>query len=81
MRVQHELFKSSVGSWESLCDEAAAFASRIGRGRPIDMAAPSMRPDAVRIGHVIDAAREALGYAAGSNRAASTRIRFSSACW
>jgi uncharacterized protein with HEPN domain len=28
-----------------------------------------MRPDAVRIGHMIDAAREAMGYAAGSTRA------------
>lgn len=27
-----------------------------------------MRPDAVRIGHMVDAAREALGYAAGSSR-------------
>ncbi len=28
-----------------------------------------MRPDAVRIGHMADGAREALGYAAGSSRA------------
>lgn len=26
-----------------------------------------MRPDAVRIGHMVDAAREAIGYAAGSS--------------
>jgi uncharacterized protein with HEPN domain len=28
-----------------------------------------MQPDAVRIGHMIDAAREAIGYAAASSRA------------
>lgn len=26
-----------------------------------------MRPDAIRGGHMVDAAREAIGYAAGSN--------------
>jgi hypothetical protein len=37
MRVQHKIFKSSFGSWESLCDEAAAFASLIGRDRLINI--------------------------------------------
>ena len=35
MRVRHRLFKGTFKSWESLCDEAAAFATSIGRERLI----------------------------------------------
>jgi len=35
MRVQARLFKSSFKSWEDLCEEAAAFATTIGRERVI----------------------------------------------
>jgi hypothetical protein len=37
MVVRHRLFKSAFGSWEKLCDEAAAFASTIGRDRLINV--------------------------------------------
>lgn len=35
MRVRHQLFKSSFKSWDTLCDEAAEFATTIGRDRLI----------------------------------------------
>ena len=37
MRVQVKLFKSTVKSWATLCDEAAAFASEVGRERLINI--------------------------------------------
>jgi len=37
MQVRHKLFKSSFKSWESLCDEAAAFASELGRDKLISI--------------------------------------------
>ena len=37
MRVQHKLFMSSFKSWEVLCEEAAAFATTIGRERLINI--------------------------------------------
>jgi len=37
MRVQARLFKSSFKSWEDLCEEAAAFATTIGRERLINI--------------------------------------------
>ena len=37
MRVQYKLFESSFKSWETLCDEAAAFATTIGRERLINI--------------------------------------------
>ena len=38
MQVRHRLFRSSFKSWEVLCDEAAAFATTIGRERLINLA-------------------------------------------
>jgi hypothetical protein len=38
MRVQHKLFKSTFKSWDALCEEAAAFATTIGRERLINIA-------------------------------------------
>ena len=35
MQVRHKLFQSSFKSWDSLCEEAAAFATGIGRDRLI----------------------------------------------
>ena len=35
MRVAYEVFKSTFKSWESLCEEAADFATRVGRERLI----------------------------------------------
>ena len=35
MRVQYRLFKSSTKSWETLCGEAAEFATVLGRERLI----------------------------------------------
>ena len=37
MRVQSRLFSSNSKSWETLCDEAAAFASELGRERLINI--------------------------------------------
>jgi hypothetical protein len=37
MSVQHRVFASSSKSWESLCDEASAFASDVGRERLINI--------------------------------------------
>jgi hypothetical protein len=37
MRVVHRHFSSSAASWESLFDEAAAFATRVGRDRLISI--------------------------------------------
>lgn len=37
MRVQCRLFKSAMKSWETLCEEAAAFATGIGRERLINI--------------------------------------------
>ena len=37
MKVRHKLFESTFKSWESLCDEAAAFASTVGRDRLINI--------------------------------------------
>lgn len=38
MRVRHALFASSFKAWEDLCDEAAEFATTIGRERLINIA-------------------------------------------
>jgi hypothetical protein len=37
MRVRHRLFESTFKSWESLCEEAAAFASTVGQERLINI--------------------------------------------
>jgi hypothetical protein len=37
MRVQRRLFKSSFKSWDTLCEEATAFATTIGRERLINI--------------------------------------------
>jgi hypothetical protein len=37
VQVKHQLFKSFFKSWDSLCDEAAAFASEVGRDRLINI--------------------------------------------
>lgn len=37
MRVRHMLFKSAFKSWEALCDEAAAFATSVGKDRLISI--------------------------------------------
>jgi hypothetical protein len=37
MQVKHQLFKSTFKSWDSLCEEAAAFASEVGRDRLINI--------------------------------------------
>lgn len=37
MTVQHKLFRSSFKSWEELCDQAAAFATTLGRERLINI--------------------------------------------
>jgi hypothetical protein len=37
MTVQYRLFESSSKSWETLCDEVAAFASEVGRERLINI--------------------------------------------
>jgi hypothetical protein len=37
MRVQTRLFQSTFKSWEDLCEEAAAFATKIGRERLINI--------------------------------------------
>jgi hypothetical protein len=39
VRVRHRLFKSSFKSWEALCDEAAEFATSVGRDRLISISA------------------------------------------
>jgi hypothetical protein len=38
MQVRSRLFKSVFQSWESLCEEAAAFATEVGRDRLINLA-------------------------------------------
>ena len=38
MRVQHKIFESSFKSWDALCEEAAAFATTVGRERLINIA-------------------------------------------
>jgi hypothetical protein len=37
MRVQSKLFESYSKSWEALCEEAAAFATTVGRERLINI--------------------------------------------
>jgi hypothetical protein len=37
MKVRHKIFESHFKSWEALCDEAAAFASTVGRDRVISI--------------------------------------------
>jgi hypothetical protein len=37
VRVQHRLFESAFKSWEALSDEAAAFATTVGRERLINI--------------------------------------------
>jgi hypothetical protein len=37
MHVRHRLFKSSLKSWEALCEEAAEFATMVGRERLINI--------------------------------------------
>ena len=37
MRVQHRIFESATQSWEDLCDEAAEFATEVGRDRLINL--------------------------------------------
>jgi hypothetical protein len=37
MRVQQKLFESYSKSWESLCEEAAVFATTVGRERLINI--------------------------------------------
>lgn len=37
MTVRYRLFKSARKSWETLCDEAAAFATTVGKERLINV--------------------------------------------
>lgn len=37
MQVRHKLFKSALKSWDTLCDEAARFATEVGRERLINI--------------------------------------------
>jgi hypothetical protein len=37
MQVRFKLFKSSFKTWESLCEEATAFATDVGRDRLINI--------------------------------------------
>ena len=37
MQVRHKLFKSTFKSWDSLCEEAGAFATELGRDRLINI--------------------------------------------
>jgi hypothetical protein len=37
VQVRYRLFKSTLRSWEALCDEASAFATNIGRERLISI--------------------------------------------
>ena len=37
MQVRHKLFESTFRSWDSLCEEAAAFATTVGRERLINI--------------------------------------------
>jgi len=39
VQVRHRLFMSTFKSWEALCDEAASFASTLGRERLINISA------------------------------------------
>jgi hypothetical protein len=38
MQVRHKLFMSTFKSWDSLCEQAAAFATELGRDRLINIA-------------------------------------------
>ena len=38
MKVGYQIFKSTFRSWETLCEEAAAFASEKGKDRVINIA-------------------------------------------
>jgi hypothetical protein len=37
VQVRHKLFKSAFKSWGTLCDEAASFATEVGRERLINI--------------------------------------------
>jgi hypothetical protein len=37
MQVRHKAFKSKFKSWDLLCEEAAAFATEVGRERLINI--------------------------------------------
>ena len=37
MRVSHKLFRSRTKSWEALCDDAAAFATTVGKEHLINI--------------------------------------------
>ena len=37
MQAKYKLFSSSIKSWEELCEEAAAFATQVGRERLINI--------------------------------------------
>ena len=37
MQVRHKLFEAHFKSWEKLCEEAAAFATTIGKDRLINI--------------------------------------------
>jgi hypothetical protein len=52
MRVKYKVFQSGTSSWESLFDEAAAFASEIGRDRLIGISHSEGRHDWVANGVV-----------------------------
>ena len=45
MRVKYKVFQSSTASWESLFDEAAAFASEVGPNRLINISQSEGRGD------------------------------------
>jgi len=45
MRVRYQVFQSGTKSWESLFDEAAAFASEVGRDRLIGISHSEGRDD------------------------------------
>jgi hypothetical protein len=47
MKVKCQLFKSSVRSWDSLCEEAAEFATEIGRERLINISVSEDHNDGV----------------------------------
>jgi hypothetical protein len=49
MRVQFQIFKSSFQSWETLCEEAAQFASEKGRDRIINVSVSEDHNDGVII--------------------------------
>ena len=37
MTLKHAIFESATKSWEDLCDEAAAFATEVGRDKLINL--------------------------------------------